>query len=75
MLWIVALVPASDDLPYVAAASASVSAASDYPDVGILMYGLVSAGVVKLIQVIISSAIEGLNNSVDKKASLEDKKT
>lgn len=73
-MWIVQLLPASDDLPYFAAAGASASAASDYPDMGILLYGLVAAGVVKLIQVVISSAIEGLKNSVGKNTPSEDKK-
>lgn len=76
MLWLISLLPASDDIPAAGAAGAATAAAQhSYPsDLDTLLHGLVAAAVVKLVQVVLSSAIEGLKKSIGgDKASPGDK--
>ena len=58
--------PTSEDLPMVASAGAAAAASghSHLSDLDTLLHGLIAAAVVKLVQVALSSAIEGLRASL-----------
>lgn len=64
MLWLLRLLPAADDIPSAGAAGAATAAHGYLSDLDTLLHGLVAAAVVKLVQVVLSSAIEGLKKSI-----------
>lgn len=71
LLFLSRLAPASDDIPSAAAAGVTVATINDtvITDLDALIRGLIAAAVVKLMQVALSSAIEGLKASINGKGS------
>lgn len=71
LLFLSRLAPASDDLPSAAAAGTAAATISDtvITDLDALIRGLIAAAVVKLMQVALSSAIEGMRASINGKGN------
>lgn len=75
LLFLSRVAPASDDLPSAAAAGAAVATGGHtmITDLDALLHGLIAAAVVKLVQVALSSAIEGLRASINGKGGNDGK--